>query len=341
MPTAAATTKRAMMAMTMGRAKEASGEMVGQGCGSDEWAVVAWAAGVVAAVSVARHVPAKLRSIVAANNSLMSGGLLTTFTSAGHFETWDLLLNFVAIEGLGCPVGFLEFVGVEAAGDGQDGETLCADVLDDGRGIFNDEALFGLDDFLEFFGERLEREEIALGVGLAGGDVFGGYDDGEAVAEGDAFEHHLDFVAEGAGADGQGVIAPEGSDELLDAGEGLVFAAVDLAEHGLFFPGHDAEEGFWVEGAAVFFEDAFEGAAVVEADELVVVVLFGEVDFLGLEDFLEGEEVEGFGVNEDAVEIKEDCSWPEAHERQTLSPEGCICNIWGVYHAHFRPVSFS
>ena len=56
----------------------------------------------------------------------------------------------------------------------------------------------------------------------------------------------------------------------------------------------------------VLLEEVAEGPFVVEADQLVVVLVLGQVDPLGREDLAERLKVQRFAVHQHAVEVKQD-----------------------------------
>src|SRR5439155_9061469 len=66
--------------------------------------------------------------------------------------------------------------------------------------------------------------------------------------------------------------------------------------------------------------DVPEAAAVVEADQLAVVLVLGDLDVLGLEHLVKGVEVKRLAVDDHAVEIEQDRArpgaWPGGHGQQ-------------------------
>jgi hypothetical protein len=127
---------------------------------------------------------------------------------------------------------------------------------------------------------------------------------GKAVAQRDPLEHRLDLLAEPAGADPQRAVPPQPADEFLDPRQRLELAPADQVHHDLALARHHAQRGFRVELAIVLRENVPERAAIVEADQFLVVLGLAELDLLGLEGFLEGEEVQRLAVDQYTVEIK-------------------------------------
>jgi hypothetical protein len=106
---------------------------------------------------------------------------------------------------------------------------------------------------------------------------------------------------------------PQSADQFFNAGERFVAALMDQFHHSFAFASHDLEKGFGIQFAVVLFEDVFEGSFVVEADQLLVIFLFGDMDLLFGQDFAEYLEVQRLAVDDDAVEVEENRRRPRVH----------------------------
>ena len=90
----------------------------------------------------------------------------------------------------------------------------------------------------------------------------------------------------------------------------------DQLHHDFAFAGHESQQGFGLEGEIAGFINVFDGAAVVETDQIAVVFFGGQVDLFLREGFDEGLEMEGFAVDDDPVKIEENRGRP-GHGRRT------------------------
>jgi len=106
---------------------------------------------------------------------------------------------------------------------------------------------------------------------------------------------------------------PQPADQFFDAGQRLTAALVDDAHHPFAFARHHAQKGFGIELAAMFLEHVTERAFVIEADQFVEVFFFGQCDLLIGERLAKGLKVQRLAVDDDTVEIEENCRGPIGH----------------------------
>ena len=97
----------------------------------------------------------------------------------------------------------LDRVGVRHGEDFHPGGFRAADTRD---GVLNHQTGAGGDGLLRAVSiQRGKGMEKGLGIGFSSGHVFGAGDMKKVFLEPRLFEDHLDFMAEGAGGDGQGI----------------------------------------------------------------------------------------------------------------------------------------
>ena len=191
----------------------------------------------------------------------------------------------------------------------------------DASGLSGDEAVEGVFENEGFGGADLESlggEEEEAGVGFDFAGVVDGGEVVEVVDEVEVVEPAFDPPTGAAGGDGAG--KPKGGgfveaiDDAWEDGEG--FAEFLLAEGALAFEFGPIElatgAGFEVDTGVVVGSEIGADDGGVSFD--------GEVVAVGFEDFAPGLVTGAFGVDDEAVEVENDCSegghWEEFSQRR-------------------------
>jgi hypothetical protein len=196
------------------------------------------------------------------------------------------------------------FVGL---GDADGGHAGGGGGLDADVGVFEDEAVLGVD------AQALGGEEEGVGSGL-GMSIVAGTDKGvEEVKDAEGFERADDGFAGAAGDDGEGDFSVLEVDLFEDFGDG--FELVDeVVVEGLFAVSEFGDGDGEVIAEVEFGNDGVNGSASPGIEEFL-----GEGGAAVLaEGLVPGEEVEGHGVSDGAVAVEEvgvevACGEGEAH----------------------------
>jgi hypothetical protein len=202
-------------------------------------------------------------------------------------------------------MGLMQILDPVCIGYGKDfhsGSFRAADpwdrILDDQAGSGGDGVLRALSN------ESVEGLEKRLWIGLSSGHVFCAGDVKEFFSEPRVLEDHLDFMAEGAGGNGQGIGSGGFTHELTDPWENDLVVTYRI-EIGMGFPLHQLRERRWVYGMLVCGECRDKAAPIIVSQVLGIVVGFSQLDTDFSERVAEAGKMKRLGVRNHAVKVKD------------------------------------
>src|SRR5215510_10316672 len=147
--------------------------------------------------------------------------------------------------------------------------------------------------------------EKGLWIGLTYGHVFCACDMKKFFLEPCLFKDHLDFMAEGAGGDGQGVRGGGFMHELGHSGENdQIF--LHRFEINTGFSLHQPFEGVRVSGPLVSGECCDKAAPIVVSQVVGVVVGLSQANADFSQRVTEADEMEWLGIRDHPIKVKND-----------------------------------